>query len=96
MEINPYQSPEAELRPSPAENAQQPQKDSPLKYIVAILGAAIVFVGAFVALLFITAIIVPHIYYSLAGSIIIYLVALLAILAAAQSFRATLRSYRRK
>jgi len=97
MEINPYQSPNAELKPAAAGNDNRGKNSSPVKYVVAALGALLVFLGASLVLLLIPVVIAPQIYQRPMGVIILYIVAIpLAIFAAIQSFRATLRIYRRK
>jgi preprotein translocase subunit SecY len=63
-------------------------------YIVAALGALFVLGGAFLAIMLIPTVLFPAIYESIAGVVLMYVVGVpLAILAAALSFRATLRAY---
>jgi hypothetical protein len=68
-----------------------------VKYVVAALGAILVFCGAFLAIMLLPVAFFPVIYQSLVGVVLMYVVSIpLSILAAYSSFRGTLRYYARK
>jgi hypothetical protein len=65
-----------------------------MKWIVATIGALIVTLGAFLAVMMIPVVLFPAVYKSAAGLVAMYCVGIpLAIVAGAASFRATLKQY---
>lgn len=68
-----------------------------MKWITATIGAALVFVGATLALLLVPALVYPRLYESIPGLVAAYFVALpLGGLAAFHSFRATLAAHAKR
>lgn len=68
-----------------------------MRWVVAAMGALIVTIGAFLAIMLIPVVAFPAVYHSTAGLVIMYAVGVpLAIIAGVFSFRATLRQYAKK
>jgi hypothetical protein len=68
-----------------------------MKWVIASVGAAIVTLGAFLAIMLLPVAVYPAIYQSFYGLVAMYVVGIpLAITAGALSFRGTLRQYAKK